>query len=149
MASAPQAATSSRATPAACRRGRVQRTSRRPVYSAATASTTNPAATTAAARRAAAAGVVPRTGKGVSVGSACRTITVVDAGRPPPDGILYICPNRPRATRPRAHNLASGVEEHRGGLTFGFTDIEGATQVVRVLPASYGLALRIPHRPPQ
>ena len=38
------------------------------------------------------------------------------------------------------------MDEHRGGLTFVFTDIEGSTQLVRDLAASYGLALRIHHR---
>ena len=33
-----------------------------------------------------------------------------------------------------------------GTLTFVFTDIEGSTQLVRDLQASYGLALRIHHR---
>ena len=38
------------------------------------------------------------------------------------------------------------VEQHRGGLTFVFTDIEGSTQLVRDVATGYGLALRIHRR---
>jgi class 3 adenylate cyclase len=38
------------------------------------------------------------------------------------------------------------VEQHRGGLTFVFTDIEGSTQLVRDVVTGYGLALRIHRR---